>query len=426
MNDLYDQIASLTSSVTSDFKNNNPFIMEGIVLDTNDPNQMGRIKVWIPAIDGELYDKENLPWCEYASPLAGFTSDFKSGRQNLTTVGDVAYGFWAIPKIGSQALIFFLNGDANRRFFFGSYYGLHRNRSLPSGRNIHHDTKAPGRWSDTYDPIRPETDNLKQQFNNNLSAPQALSRGVNERQAAQDKTTKDGTEGYSVNNVDDTVLDAQLYCWTTPGHHSIIMQDTPENCRLRIKSCEGNQIILDDSNERIYISTARGGCWLEFDEDGHIHLFGKESISIRAGKDINITADNNVNIEAGKNVNIKAVGGSMSAASKGAMSIQSTSDNFYITACKQLHGIGKTGTFINGETLNVSSSSGTYIQGGSIDMKSLGRLTIEGKPLMVNGKAAKAEPAKCGPDPTSPPIVPSHEPWKRPASPIARNKYWKE
>lgn len=427
MTDLYHQIASLTPHALTDFRNHNPFIMEGIVLDTNDPNQMGRIKVWIPSIDGELYDKDELPWCEYASPLAGTTNNFRAGRQALTTEGPVSYGFWAIPKISSIVLVFFLNGDANRRFFFGSYHGLHGNRSLPDGRNVNPTTKEKGVWSDTYDPVRPAMDNLKQQFSNNLTAPEALSRGVFERQAAQDKTEKDGTEGYALNTVDETVLDSQTYCWVTPGHHAFIMQDTPENCRLRIKTCEGNQIILDDTNERIYISTARGGAWLEFDEDGHIHFFAKESFSIRAGKDVNIIADNNINIEAGKDVNIKAVAGKMSVASKSALTLQSTGDNVYVTACSELHGIGKKGTFVDGKTINLTSEGGTFLTNSSFDLKTSGKAILQGKPCIVNGGVArKAEAAKCGNDPANPAIVPSHEPWKRPKSKIARNKYWKE
>ncbi len=373
-------------------QNHIPYIVEGIVLDTSDPDQMGRCKIWIPAVDGELYSKDELPWAEYASPFNGQVTDYRSGRQNLTTMGPVSYGFWSIPKIGSQVLVFFLNGDPNRRLYFASYFGLHCNRSLPDGRNINRPAKGgSGRFSDTYEPIHPSMDNLKQQFKDKLDAPQAKSRGVWERQVAQDKNQKDGLDGYSVNTVDESVLDPQTYCWVTPGHNAIIMQDNPEDCRVRIKTAEGNQIILDDSNERIYVSTARGGCWLEFDEDGHIHLFGKESISIRSGKDLNIVADNNINIEAKNDINIKAVNGAMNVSSKGKMSIQSASENLHITACLELHGIGKTGIHMDGETVNLNSGT-----------------------------------AECGSDPNDPKIVPDHEPWKRPPTTITRNKFWKE
>ena len=407
----------------SDF---NPFILEGIVLETSDPDQMGRIKVWIPSVDGEYYQKDQLPWCEYASPLAGFTSDFKRGRQNLTTSGLTSYGFWAIPKIGAMVLCFFLNGDPNRRFFFAQYFNVHQNRSLPDGRNVNPDTGDVGCFTDDYGIMRPEMDNLNQQFAGDLKSPQAKTRGVWERQVAQDKTEKDGHDGYAQATADD-YLDPQTYCLVTPGRHGLIMQDAPDSCRVRLKTTEGNQIILDDTNERIYISTARGGAWLEMDEDGHVHLFGTESVSIRAGKDINLIADNNVNIEAKNNVNIKAVNGTMVLASKGDMTLTSTGANVYTTACSELHMLSKSTAYLTGNGMNITTSGSMFITPGRLDVKSTGPVTITGKPSNVNGPTAMAgSDAQCGKDAGNPSVVPSHEPWKRPASLIKRNKYWSE
>ena len=408
------------------FSDLTPFIMEGIVLDTADPDQMGRCKIWIPAVDGEFYDKDNLPWCEYASPLAGFTSDFKRGRQNLTTNGLTSYGWWAIPKIGAMVLCFFLNGDPNRRFYFAQYFNLHQNRTLPDGRNVNPDSGDVGCFTEEYNQMRPEMDNLMQQFNGDLTAAEAKTRGVWERQVAQDKTDKDGNDGYATATSDD-YLDPQTYCMVTPGRHAIIMQDAPDSCRMRIKTTEGNQIILDDSNERIYISTARGGTWLEFDEDGHIHLFGNDSISIRSGNDINIIADNNVNIEAKNNINVKAVNGTLNAASKGDMTLSSLGANTYLTACSDLHLLAKSTAYITGNETNFTSSGNMYLTPGRFDLRSTGPITITGKPSNINGPVAMSgTDAQCGENPSDPPIVPDHEPWSRPATKIKRNKYWRK
>lgn len=426
---MLSEMYGLSDPSTTDFHNEIPFIMEGIVLETSDPDQMGRVKIWIPAVDGEYYDIDTLPWCDYASPFAGFVSDFPAGREEIKTQGPTAYGFWAIPKIGSQALVFFLNGDANRRFYFGSYYGLHGNRSLPDGRNLDRRTEPhpSGRYSDTFDPIHPETDNLNQQFSGKTTSPQARSRGAYERQVAQDLTDKDGKDGYSPNVADPESLDNQAFCWTSPGHHSIMMQDHPDWCRLRIKTTAGNQIILDDTNERIYVSTARGGCWMEFDEDGHMHFWAKESFSIQAGKDINMTAGRNINIEAGSDINIKAVGGTLSAASASTMTLQSTGANLHIAGCTEFHAIGLTGTFIDGQTIHMTSPEGTYMTNGSLDVKTGGNVVIENSRMDLNGPGAtQAKAAQCGKVPAPPPIVPSHEPFTRPQTTITRNKYWKE
>ena len=107
MSDFLDSIAELSQHTMSAFRSQIPFIMEGIVLDTNDPDQMGRVRAWVPAIDGELYDKKSLPWCEYASPFLGFTANYPGGNGTSDNHAHASYGFWAIPKMGATFCKFF-------------------------------------------------------------------------------------------------------------------------------------------------------------------------------------------------------------------------------------------------------------------------------------------------------------------------------
>jgi hypothetical protein len=147
---------------------------------------------------------------------------------------------------------------------------------------------------------------LRTHFSNNPTASESQTRGFYERQFAQAKTQKDGTEGYSWNPNDTSKLDPQVYCMVTPGGHYLTMVDDPEHCRTRLRTTAGNQIIFDDSNERIYVSTAKGGTWLELDEDGHIHAYAAESMSFSAGGDINFTANKTFNVYAGEGINLKS------------------------------------------------------------------------------------------------------------------------
>ena len=362
-------------------------IIDGIVLEASDPQQMGRIKVWCPAIDGDLaYIKiENLPWATYVSPLAGQTRNYPAGSSGMKTKGLTSYGFWAVPKVGAQVIIALLYGDANRRFYIGSFFGDHGNRSLPTGRNRPDLAKAP--VSDTFDPMEPQTSNMTAQFGGNLDASQAKTRGAFERQAAQDKDIKDGAEGYQKGVVKDS-LDSQMYCLTTPGRHALIFQDHPSTSRVRLKTAEGNQVIFDDVNERIYVSTAAGKTWFELDKDGHVHLYGAASVSVSAGEDINFSAKGKINLSAGKDINI-AAGGAL----KG-------------TACGGLHLVGK--------SVNIESSA-------AFDILAAAKLTLTGSAVNLNGPPA--QPAKCADTPS---IVPNHEPWKRPATKGKRGTKWKE
>ena len=361
-------------------------LVEGIVLETSDPQQMGRVKVWCPAIDGDLryVNIENLPWAIYLSPLAGQTRDYPGGSSGAPTAGLASYGFWAIPKLGAQVIIALLYGDTNRRFYLGSYFGDHGNRSLPQGRNRPDLAKGP--LSDTFDPIEPATTNLNAQFGGNLDVSEAKTRGAYERQAGQDKDVKDGTEGYQ-KGVVESGLDSQMYCLTTPGRHAIIFQDNPTTSRVRLKTAEGHQVILDDANERIYVSTAAGNSWIEMDKDGHVHLYGAASVSVSAGEDMNFSANGKINFSAGGDVNI-AAGGAL----KG-------------TACDGLH--------LMGQTVNIEASA-------TFDILAAAKLTLTGSAINLNGPPA--QPAECA---DSPAITPDHEPWARPATKGKRGSNWK-
>lgn len=359
-------------------------LIEGYVKDTNDPQQMGRLKVWCPAVDGDNYDIDDLPWASYVTPWAGQVEDYPAGSNGAKTGGLHSYGFWAIPKLGATVIVALLYGDVNRRYYIGSVFDTHGNRSLPVGRN--RSDYGPAPVSDTFDPVEPQTNNLNDQFNGNLKAPQALTRGAYERSVAQDKDEKDGAEGYQ-KAMQGQGLDPQTYCISTPGRHSIIFQDNPAVGRVRFKTADGNQVILDDANERIYVSTAKGNSWFEMDKDGHVHVYGAASLSFTAGGDFNVTAAGDINFVAGGNVNIGAQGYAR------------------ISACADAS--------ISGGVVNIES-------GGVLNFLAAGNLMATGSKIHLNGQ--KAASAPCA---SNPPITPNHEPWERPPTPGTRGKNWK-
>lgn len=363
-------------------------IVDGVVVDTNDPQQMGRMKVWCPAVDGPNYKIENLPWTTYVSPLAGQTLNYPAGGSGAIAPGFHSYGFWAIPKRGAQVLVAVAYGNVNRRYYLGSVFGDHGNRSLPAGRN-----KEGGPTTDTLDPVQPQRENLHAQFDGKLDAPQARTRGMYERQVAQDADIKDGTEGYHENMVvaplsdEITEYDSQTYCLTTPGRHVILFQDHPEDARVRIKSAEGHQIIMDDANERIYISTNEGKTWVELDSDGHVHMYGAASVSVSSGGDINFTAAGSFNATAGKDMNLSAGG------------------HARLTGCDDVS--------LSGGVLNITS-------GGVFNILATGEIKLTSPQIHMNG--APAAEAPCADKPS---ITPNHEPWDRPATKGKRGPHWK-
>lgn len=361
-------------------------LLEGMVVNTDDPQQMGRMKVWVPAIDGDQYHINDLPWVMYVSPLGGQTLSLPAGSAAVAPEGYVSFGWWSIPPIGTMVIIGLINGDPNTRAFMGCFYREHGNRSLPAGRNRPDITNGP--LTDTFSPLEPHFSNLKAQFDGKLDAPEAITRGVVERMVAQDKTDKDGKEGYQVSPINPAHLAPQTTCLTSPGHHSLIMQDNPDTARIRMLTAMGHQIILDDANERIYISTERGNNYIELDSDGRIHIFGANDVSLYTGGSLNLTAEKDINFQ-GENLNFSA------------------RSNLALSSCKDMH-------INSGGKLNLTVDK-------AVNFKITEDFIVKAKTIQLN-PPKPAEEAVCA---TAPTTVPEHEPWVRPKSKNKRNKHWK-
>lgn len=417
------------------FSNYMPFILEGQVVRTDDPDQMGRVKIWIPSLDGENFEIESLPWCEYAPPSFGYTVDYPAGGEGNPNFSHTSYGMWTIPKMGSTVFVFCVAGNPMRRAYFAASVRLHRNRALPAGRNKDGFDQT-GPWGDAGDgagkfvQIEPAYSNLRQQFQNKLTEAESLTRGVYERQVAQASNAKDGTEGYSKTPAEnESYLDSQTTCWVTPGRHAIIFQDDPKFARCRIKTADGHQIILDDANERIYISTAKGKSWIELDSDGHVHIFASESMSIRSGADINMFADRDINLEANRQINLKANGGDIRVSAKDSIHLNSGGDSFW-TSCADLNLISESTFKMTAQNnLDIGSLAGdiAVTSARGLDLKAGEKMKLGASRIDLNGPIPRsAAVADCASQSASPTVVPGHEPWVRPESKSKRGKNWKK
>jgi len=465
------------------YHDNIPWIMEGQVVDTNDPNQQGRVRAWIPALDGENFDINVIPWADYASPLIGFTVSYPAGEATIPNNSDAAYGFWAIPKIGATVCVFCMNGNPTARFYFASTLRLHRNRSLPAGRNTDFNSNA-GPWGDAGDgkgnlnPIQPAYNNLRTQFQNKMTQSEAITRGAYENAVAQGSNNRDGSDGYTANPADPSYLDPQTYCLITPGRAGIIIQDDPHFSRLRLKTAEGHQVIFDDANERIYVSTSKGNTWFEMDVDGHINVFGAQSFSVRTGGDFNLYADGNINMEAGGGFNLICNSGDARITTAQDFQVVATQNivqsacgifdmtaeqEMHLTAAKDLdirsnqgiYATGDSGVDIkSGAAINATASTGVNVGGQNVIISADISMGIKGLETVLEGEvfmgfnspdmlatsdinlggvepvqdptaANTADEATCADEATAPSVVPNFEPWVRPVSSTPRGPYWK-
>jgi hypothetical protein len=92
----------------------------GQVLDNNDPDKLGRIKVNLFGLTDGI-DAEDLPWAVPA--------------YSIFTGSGIGYGFFAVPEIGTHVFVFFEGGGDIYQpvYFLEAVDGIH---GLPSERTI--------------------------------------------------------------------------------------------------------------------------------------------------------------------------------------------------------------------------------------------------------------------------------------------------
>lgn len=422
-------------NITSDFSK----MTIGEVVATNDPQQMGRIRVACPLL-GDLENDpiSNIPWATYVSPLAGTTFSPERGRGGDQTAGQIAYGMFNVPKIGSSVLIACIDGDPSFRIWLGCVHDQFFPHTLPHGRYSYRtENKPEGPFSSSEDPIQPLYNSQTEAFTNtttgvdprmsfefrtraaDTSVAGLSNDNVGIKESAISNLSDDidepygktaggadylNTQGYPESRIsgkvvdavtDDVVRDPQTYSWTTPGFHSLSMQDNAANCRVRFRTTHGHQIIMDDTNERIYVSTAGGKTWIEMDEAGNIDMYAERNVSVHAKKDINFNAGGAFNVHAEDGINMSSTGA------------------VRLHAGAELHLKSDTAAHLYSvDDMNIKSDGTMFIDSfADTNILSAGNILNTATEVHLNGPPAAAATEAVDADGVS--RKPDHEPWAR-------------
>lgn len=311
----------------------------GVVKNNADPAHHGRLQVFVPAYDSNDYKVEDLPWAFQITPFGGVTAKPVVGREGLEVPGLSSYGTWAIPKNGAQVLIGCLDGNPEMRFWLGCVYMPEYNRTIPGFVD-----GLMTELDDTGNHPQQEVEMLKLNLTDAglyKGEKHFESRGGYERSISHPSNknkVKPTDNGYAKNPNDPEKADSQVVTTRSYGGHYMLMSDVDEHCRIRFKTTAGNQVIFDDTNERIYLSTAKGRNWVELDEtNGKIYVFSDSKVSIRARNDINLFSDENINIVAKHRVNIQSLERGLSFQAKSSITALSTGGNINLTASRDLN-----------------------------------------------------------------------------------------
>ena len=379
-------------------------IYTAITVDAVDPEGRGRVAAYIPKLGGTPL---NPDFFQYASPFGG-------------TNGVDSYGFFAVPPDpGITILVFYAeNGDMAEGFWFavsqqapnivsGGAHGEAKIDGSGQGEGIAAGVPAAkSNQSTVRDTQTPPEETENSNRNVNVSEQGLYSDSVRGQSTASPRRDANySTPGAS-----------KVYGIATPGQNALTMDDgsvgddgTIHPTQIRLTTGSGAGVILDGTNDLIYMVNSSGSGWIEIGADGNIMAYGSGSISMRAEGDLNFRADRNINIETNGNFHVK------------------TGGNVKFDSAAQLHLKSSGYQFLDcGGSMHLKVSSNMYAStGGKMHLNGPQAAMSPGISTMAlpdikNLQSTKVESSWKGGG-SSMSTMPSHEPMMRQSPPRSDN-----
>jgi len=435
--------------------NVDPGPYEATVVRHVEGSRMGQLEVYIPELSGVTPELSNAIPVSYASPFYGTTygTDTQKNPDDAYRSGQ-SYGMWMIPPdIGCKVLVTFANGDYGRGYWFACIYDS----------TSHHMVPGLGRAVGGKDKTLTPNEQIKVDGSSNLpvveystAVPTAFQkdgientpRHPHEYQASiliRQGLDKDKIRG-AISSSSLRESPSNVYGISTPGRkitsgdqvagkpqavfarrggHQFVMDDGDKDGKdqlVRLRTSGGHQILMNDTEQVLYIASASGNHWLEFSNNGQINMYSIGGYNLRTGGVMNLHSDVALNMSA-PNIKMTAIGNEK--VPMGSVKIE-TSGNFNASA------VGMASLKCNG-TLSLSSvGKASLTAGGWLTVSSVVKTTVSGGMLLLN-----PSPVGIPPMPVLPPtpkvltdtvlqgtawvsggmittgctVAPAHEPW---------------
>jgi GH24 family phage-related lysozyme (muramidase) len=272
-------------------------IYVGFVKSVEDQQRMGRIKVWIPEISGDPADENEWLICSYASPFAGATSVYDNTDQPGWLATQTSYGFWFVPPdLENEVVCCFINGDPSRGIWFGCLYQQNMNHMVPG---------IPGDKGSNGLPVAEYNKLQSNVVVNTENAPLYLPLSSQLQVQGLDKDSSRGTTDSGARRQEPINL---VYGILSPGGSQFVMDDNDVSKYIRLRTQQGTQVLINDTDGFIYMISRDGNSWMELGVDGSVNIYGANDISVRSQGTLNLHADLDINIEAGRSIFMKARG----------------------------------------------------------------------------------------------------------------------
>jgi hypothetical protein len=406
--------------------------------------RQGQMRVWVPDWGGLKTDPNSQATVSYVSPFYGVTygTDTQTAPPGAYTSGQ-SYGMWMVPPdIGNIVVVMFIAGDRNRGIYIGSKYDGPSHSMVPAlGRNIGGESNSlidPALPSNVTGPLYNNqsigansamptveydtglptafTDLVNtQRYIHPYQASVLINQGLDRdlvRGAISSSSMRESpsnvygisTPGRSITgninqNINDPSVQSADAVYARIGGHSFVMDDgatgdpaTGTNVGvdqlIRLKTSGGHQILMNDTQNILYIASASGAHWVEFSNDGTINVYGRNGINIRTEGVLNLQGDQGVFINSGGG---SQGGGTVSINGDNAVSITSTigislnafADVSIKAAGAVSLGAGGIASLTAGGLLNLGSAGITNISGSMTN--------LTGKPGLGGGIPSSAQ-----------------------------------
>lgn len=376
-----------------------------------DPEGRGRLPAYVPAL-GQTPDEYR--WFNYASPFGGSN-------------GASSYGLFAVPPDANNTILVFFadNGDLREGFWFAV---SNKTPNTTSGGGAGNPVPDPetgigeGAFEGIPSSIEGRATASDRQtgstyVDDGLRGPQAVEiseQGINSERnvnLASQGVFSDSVRGPSTSHPDreatrDEPLPSRVTGLVTPGQNAITMDDgtigedgTVHPSQIRVSTGSGASIILDGTNDLIYLVNSTGTGYIEIGAGGDITMYAQGSMHIRTEQDFSVRADQSIFLDAAEKINIKS------------------GNNTHVESGNQVH-VKSSGSqfFDSGGSNHTKVSSNMYLSTGGIlhlngpQAAMAQSIPVQSQPDIQNMESTQA-------DNVAGPAMPSHEPYLRPAPP---------
>jgi len=277
-------------------------VYPAIVVKNQDSTNLGRIEVRIPEMGNPTSKATRM--ISLVSPMAGIDGLYDAADDVKADSGTAkSYGMWPQPPaVGTEVLVAFTS-SREEGFLIGSMMSKDRNSMM--GGNASTEAYDP----DTGDQYFAQSLE-KNPKDNNDSVTRPTESVVDANRKIQG-LAGDLVRGHSQSSAR-RESPSRVFGITTNGGHTFSMDDGAtdgsgsQNIRIRSKS--GAQILIDDTNDFIFVTNSQGSAYIEIDSDGNIDMYSAKNVSVHAEEDINFHAKQNINMQADQGVNIKSTG----------------------------------------------------------------------------------------------------------------------